>query len=346
MPIAGMAAGASDALQEMLTRAFVQKQQEEQLKLQQARVQQDANAQRIQEEQFATNTRERAQDRGLREMENAEESYFRNQQLQRQRAQDDVAAGERRQTQNQAGVRKMALEGLRLRTADPRSAQLMAAGEGVDIPMEVLDPEAPQRQRIDLENLRHRNSISEIGARNSGAIAVQQSKPTAAGRGVLSGDANRIAELRTSLDDLKTLRQTVAAPGESGATGIMAKAGAMVPNVVTEMTGFGMEAKKKQAVINRVKQVIGKALEGGVLRKEDELKYEKILPTIGDPDEVVLTKLAGLDTAIQQRLGQQLEALEQAGYNVSGFKGGQAPKVTTDPDEIDALLQELLGAGR
>src|SRR5688500_17146934 len=36
MGLAGAAAGASDALAEMLTRAFVQKQQEEQLKLQQA----------------------------------------------------------------------------------------------------------------------------------------------------------------------------------------------------------------------------------------------------------------------------------------------------------------------
>ena len=51
------------------------------------------------------------------------------------------------------------------------------------------------------------------------------------------------------------------------------------------------------AVIDRVKQVIGKALEGGVLRKEDEVKYEKILPTIYDSAALVRSKLDGLESA-------------------------------------------------
>jgi hypothetical protein len=137
------------------------------------------------------------------------------------------------------------------------------------------------------------------------------------GRPVTSGDARRIAELDTSLDDLAVLRGTVA---KSGATGTSARIGAALPNVITEWTGVGADAKSKQAVIDRVKQVIGKALEGGVLRKEDEYKYTKILPTIGDVPEVVEAKLAGLEQAITLRRQRELEARADAGYDVSRFE--------------------------
>lgn len=137
------------------------------------------------------------------------------------------------------------------------------------------------------------------------------------GRPVTSGDADQLAELATSLDDLKTLRGTVTdAPG---ATGTRAKVSSMAPNWVTEWTGIGATAKSKQAVIDRVKQVIGKALEDGVLRKEDEKKYEKILPILSDVASVVETKLVGLEKAIALRRDRQLEALADAGYDTSKF---------------------------
>jgi hypothetical protein len=142
------------------------------------------------------------------------------------------------------------------------------------------------------------------------------------GRPVTSGDAGRLAELTSSLDDVSRLKLAL---GEAKATGVAAKAGAMLPNAVTEFTGWGADAKKKQALIDRVKQVIGKALEGGVLRKEDELKYEKILPTIGDPPEIVTAKIAGLDAAIAQKHERQLESLSDAGYDVAKFQARTTP---------------------
>ncbi len=147
------------------------------------------------------------------------------------------------------------------------------------------------------------------------------------GRPVTSGDAGRIADLDTGVSDLKVLREAIAG---SGATGAAAKVGAAVPNFVTEFTGWGTDAKKKQALIDRVKQVIGKTLEGGVLRKEDEIKYEKILPTIGDPNEVTLAKLTGLDAAIRRRKEITLDSLSDAGYDTTKYLargGGSAPKV-------------------
>lgn len=136
------------------------------------------------------------------------------------------------------------------------------------------------------------------------------------GRAVTSGDAGRVSELTTSLDDVAVLRQTISG---NGATGTAAAVGAALPNAITNATGWGVEAKQKQATIDRVKQVIGKALEGGVLRKEDEYKYEKILPTISDPPAVVETKLAGLERAIALRRTRTLESLADAGYDTGRF---------------------------
>lgn len=153
--------------------------------------------------------------------------------------------------------------------------------------------------------------------RRSHAEGLQPAAGREQGRPVLSSDANRIAELDTSLDDVATLKQTLSVPG---ATGVRAKAGAMLPSAVTELTGLGTEAKQRQATIDRVKQVIGKALEGGVLRKEDEYKYVKILPTIQDPPEVAASKLTGLEEAIRLRRQRTLESLGDAGYDTARFQ--------------------------
>jgi hypothetical protein len=144
------------------------------------------------------------------------------------------------------------------------------------------------------------------------------------GRPVTSGDASDLADFDTSKDELAAVR---AAISPSDSTGIVARIGATIP-FVTQISGWGSDAKKRQAVIDRVKQVIGKTLEGGVLRKEDEAKYEKILPNIGDAPDVATAKLNGLDSAIDKRKQRRLDALADAGYETSRFKerGGSGDK--------------------
>ena len=66
--------------------------------------------------------------------------------------------------------------------------------------------------------------------------------------------------------------------------------------------------------------MIGKALEGGVLRKEDEEKYKDILPTIGDTEAVALSKINGLEAAIVLRKSRLLDSLEDAGYDMQKFR--------------------------
>jgi hypothetical protein len=165
------------------------------------------------------------------------------------------------------------------------------------------------------------------------------------GRPVISGDANKIADFDTSLDDLQVLDTVLSAP-ES--TGVEAKVRASLPNWANELTsGWGNEAKSRQAVIDRVKQVIGKALEGGVLRKEDEYKYEKILPTIGDARPVVQSKLKDLHSAIERRRATLIDALDDAGYDVTQYRQRDAQRAAAR--EIPAAVRDALkdaGDGR
>lgn len=65
---------------------------------------------------------------------------------------------------------------------------------------------------------------------------------------------------------------------------------------------YDTKAQTLQSQIGIAKQIVGKALEGGVLRKEDEIKYAKILPKMGDTDAVAQYKIDELYNLISDRL--------------------------------------------
>ena len=146
------------------------------------------------------------------------------------------------------------------------------------------------------------------------------------GRPVTAGDAGRIAEIDNGILQAQQLKPELK-------TGTASKVGAMLWNPITDATGIGSESKQQQAKIDLVKQIIGKALEGGVLRKEDEVKYAKILPTIGDPDSVAQAKIDNLISLLGQRREIELSAREDAGYDVSKFRERGA-KASAKPDPL------------
>ena len=156
------------------------------------------------------------------------------------------------------------------------------------------------------ETARH-NLVMEENARNAKI-----------GRPVIPGDAEDIAAIDEGLKLARGMNF------KQGDTGIMPSIGGAMPDAVTNLTGFGVGAKSRQGVINLTKQIIGKGLEGGVLRKEDESKYEKILPTLSDPPAVVEAKIANLLKTLEQKRSTRLDAMEDAGYNVSRFRARAA----------------------
>lgn len=82
------------------------------------------------------------------------------------------------------------------------------------------------------------------------------------------------------------------------------------------------EKRKIQADIDRVRQVVGKALEGGVLRKEDEEKYKKILATITDTPETALYKIEALKSDIQRKIDEYISLQAGAGRYTGGIQTG------------------------
>lgn len=138
------------------------------------------------------------------------------------------------------------------------------------------------------------------------------------GRPVVSGDA---ADLAAMDEALKLSEGMNFQPDE---TGILPSLGASAPDWVTNATGFGVGDKQRQGIINLSRQIIGKGLEGGVLRKEDEEKYKKILPTMSDHPDVVKSKVAEMIRAVQQKKNVRLDALEDAGYDVTKFRARSA----------------------
>lgn len=172
----------------------------------------------------------------------------------------------------------------------------------------------------------------------SQAVGKRPANSREQGRAVTAGDASDLADFDTSRDELAAVR---AALSGKDSTGIIARVGATLP-YVTQITGWGADAKKRQAVIDRVKQVIGKTLEGGVLRKEDEAKYEKILPTIGDEASVANEKLKGLEDAIAKRKVRRLDALSDAGYDVTKFNARTAAAPSAAPPPAGAVPSEVV----
>lgn len=180
-------------------------------------------------------------------------------------------------------------------------------------------------ERISALTAGRANAAAEETARHNRATE-ENARNTKIGRPIIAGDAEDIAAIDEGIKLSKGL------VFKQGDTGILPSIGGAMPDAVTNLTGFGVGAKQRQGVINLVKQIIGKGLEGGVLRKEDESKYEKILPTLSDHPRVVASKVNNLLKTLEQKRSIRLDALEDAGYNVSRFRergaiGASGPQV-------------------
>lgn len=211
-------------------------------------------------------------------------------------------------------------------TADTEKVRAEVAGTLAKTPQQVeTERHNREQERIATLTAGRGDAAAAETARHNRAME-ESARNRVTARPVLSGDANRLAEIDTSIEQLHGLKGLKTGVGSQLAAD-------WVPNFVTEWTGVGAESKGRQALIDTVKQIIGKGLEGGVLRKEDEIKYAKILPRIGDPPDVAAEKIKGLDTALTTKKEQTLEALEDAGFNVSNFRARatKTPPANADP---------------
>lgn len=154
------------------------------------------------------------------------------------------------------------------------------------------------------------------------------------GRKPLGKQVEDLKDLEDAMDLIaiaeKDLKQFA---GVGGPIGGMTAIGDIDPGFVGSIgkffadvvTGFGAgEAFEKQreatAAFNIVKQIIGKGLEDGVLRKEDEVKYAQILPNLRDSDRIRNAKLTRIKEVMNAQKRNQLETMRRNGFNTSGYE--------------------------
>jgi len=87
------------------------------------------------------------------------------------------------------------------------------------------------------------------------------------------------------------------------------------------------KARQVQADVDRVKQTVGKALEGGVLRKEDEEKYKKILAQLTDTPDTAIYKIDQIITSLQKDVANYKSLQQSGGRSVD--VGGSLTKKST-----------------
>lgn len=87
---------------------------------------------------------------------------------------------------------------------------------------------------------------------------------------------------------------------------------------------FGSEkierAKRLQAQLGLHQQTVGKLFEGGVLRKEDEIKYNKLFANIRQNPDVAVQNMKLLEAQLRTDVTRYMENMGRAKYDISGFK--------------------------
>lgn len=101
---------------------------------------------------------------------------------------------------------------------------------------------------------------------------------------------------------------------------------------------FDVEGQGVKQLIASTKQLVGKALEGGVLRKEDEAKYGKILPREYDTLPVARKKTQQLIDMLNNVYSAQRDSYKKAGFDVSQFPEsvGGGPRAFATIEEAEA----------
>lgn len=128
----------------------------------------------------------------------------------------------------------------------------------------------------------------------------------------------------SAVNSLNALKRTLSPNADGGNREDYGGLSAGVRQGIAAIPGLGSivapDTKKLVAIRDAAKQNIGKFLEGGILRKEDEAKYDKILPSIGDSPEIVAGKLENIQGMLDAKQSTVNALLSQ-----SGFKTMQSP---------------------
>ena len=167
------------------------------------------------------------------------------------------------------------------------------------------------------------NFYRSLPAEKQTAIAAYVTNPKAFAKTLSDTELSKINNLQKGLNAAQALKTALGNPQFSSHIGPLTSLSRFFPGSTDTLT--------MQSKIDLVRQIVGKALEEGVLRKEDEEKYKKILPVMSDRFDVANNKIDQLVTLLQTDLGTYKQQLTGAGRQLPAQVGtpAAAPPKTT-----------------
>lgn len=98
---------------------------------------------------------------------------------------------------------------------------------------------------------------------------------------------------------------------------------------------YDTQGQSLDAKVRAMSQAFGRFMEGGVLRKEDEVKYFKMFPQLSDKPAVARNKLKNVSEILSRQYNDKKKSLNDSNYDVSGLLTiGQEQAGKTGPVQI------------
>jgi hypothetical protein len=334
MGLSGAASGASNALQEILARAFAEKQAQAQLALQQQALQQRTDADQ--------------QDRNLRIRNFDADEQYRQGQVARQGRQDDVAATERRQAENQRGVRRMIGDFLVQRGATPldtgarQTLQGMAIQEDVDLPKQIADdPTAANAEWERRQGIEHKNRLGEIGATTAGqervarvrADETRQTQAAKASLGATTGAGNEYSTERAqrTIQDVDEVIPMINSR-TSGFGSVLSS----VPGTDARRVAGKLKTLSANIAFNELTAMRNASKTGGALGAVSDREAQLLTNSLGAIDQ----GLDGADLVAElNKIKESVNRWEQA-RKTAGVTGAPAMATSHAPSQAAPTVQK------
>jgi hypothetical protein len=126
--------------------------------------------------------------------------------------------------------------------------------------------------------------------------------------------------------EIQMIKEWMDQPGMSGVEWkkLMGPWKGKVRQLAGQKFEFGKAAAEWEGRLKPVQQMYGRFMEGGVLRKEDEIKYEKQFPQITDSPEIAKFKLDVVNGLSTRYYNSLLDIFTAQDYNVKGYERAKA----------------------
>jgi hypothetical protein len=221
--------------------------------------------------------------------------------------------------------------------AKAKSAQLVLAGTsptGMTANQQAEDAARQVAAKQGAERLKLEAQRVALEQKTRADTEAAKAAKAAAGRPVQAADINKISDLDKSISELKDLGNKLSTG--QGMGGMARIENAIVPGGLAPYVPGAEAAKETAANIALARQVAGRAIHGGVMRKNDQEQAEQYMPKQDDPPQVVQAKLANiLKLANDSKIGH-IENLKRGGFDVSGFQSaiGAAPTTALSAEDL------------